>query len=158
MAGPRESGNPGRGARGGAAAPLAAAARQVLRERGLSLRAAAALTGLNHVTIRNMARGVPARPETVLRFARGLGLPPAEWLALAGHAALVEDRPAVPARQTAGGESGYERLVRGLAELCAELGRPVPVSLSRELAAGLTVEQADATLDVLRNEARHGRF
>lgn len=124
---------------------LAAAVAAVLEERGLSLREAGQLTGLHHVTIRNLRRGVASGVATVLKFARGLGLDPNEWLELAGHAALDADSV-----------NGYGRFVLGLAELYTELGRPIPVSLDLAQAQRMTPAQAEETLATLRRQADEG--
>lgn len=144
---------------------LAAAAQAVLAERGLTLRAAGELTGLNHVTVRNLRLGVAQRPDTILKFARGLGLDPNEWLELAGHTALAagmdleSGEPALPAVAPASdtdSENGYGRFVLGLAELYTELGRPIPVSLDLEQARRMTPAQAEETLTTLRRQAEEG--
>jgi lambda repressor-like predicted transcriptional regulator len=145
-------------------ARLAAAVGAVLDERGMTLRAAAQLTGLHYVTIRNLRQGVAPQAETILKFAWGLGLDSSEWLELAGHAALVAGvgrEPAAPTpEQTAEDNAtrldGYGRLVLGLAELYTELGRPIPVSLDLERARKMTVAQAEETLDTLRRQAAEG--
>jgi transcriptional regulator with XRE-family HTH domain len=61
------------------------AVRAALDARGLSLRGAMLKTGLDHVTIAKMASGFVPRMETVVRFARGLGLEETEWLRRAGY-------------------------------------------------------------------------
>lgn len=129
----------------GTNAELAAAVAALLKERGLSLRQAGQLAGLGHVTISNLRRGVTPGVETILKFARGLGVEPNEWLRLAGYAELDADSV-----------NGYGRFVLGLAELCTELGRPIPVSLDMDQAQRMTPAQAEETLAVLRRQAEEG--
>lgn len=58
--------------------------------------------------------------------------------------------------QMNGEQSGYERFRQGLALLCNEIGRTIPVSLDEKSARGLTCEQADETLRTLRRQVEEG--
>src|SRR3954452_16931856 len=58
---------------------------RVLDERGLSLRAQRALTGIDHDTASQMRQGVVPRMDKVIQFARALGQNVNEWLELAGY-------------------------------------------------------------------------
>ena len=57
----------------------------VLKEHKLSLRAARIRTGIDHVTLSDMASGYVPRMERVVAFARAFRLPVNDWLALAGY-------------------------------------------------------------------------
>jgi transcriptional regulator with XRE-family HTH domain len=62
-----------------------------LEKRGLSLRAARIRTGIDHVTLSDMAAGYVPRLEQVERFAIGFGLPINEWRLLAGFEPVDPD-------------------------------------------------------------------
>lgn len=73
-----------------------AAVQKVLDDRGLNPRSQRRLTDVNHVTAGQMAAGYGATMETVVKFARGLGLNVDEWLVRYGYAPLgdPDDGPA----------------------------------------------------------------
>lgn len=66
----------------------------VLKEHGLSLRAARIRTGIDHVTLSDMAAGYVPRLEQVERFATGFGLDVNKWRVLAGHPEVSPTDPA----------------------------------------------------------------
>ena len=64
----------------------------MVEEHGLTFRGQRIRTGLNHVTVGDMASGIVPSLDTVEKFARGFGLDVNEWRALAGYE-RVEDDP-----------------------------------------------------------------
>lgn len=68
----------------------------VLKEHGLSDRAAQYRTGIDRITMADMRNGYVPRMEQVVRFARGFGLSVGDWLEAAGYERLDETVPPQP--------------------------------------------------------------
>lgn len=67
------------------------AVRRLLESHGLSLRAARIRTGIDHVTLSDMAAGYVPRVEQVEKLARGFGLDVNQWRELAGYPRVEGD-------------------------------------------------------------------
>jgi transcriptional regulator with XRE-family HTH domain len=84
------------------------AVKRVLEEHGLSLRGARIRTGIDHVTLSDMASGYVPRMEKTIQFARGFELDVNEWLELAGYDPIRDERPAETRFRDAAREMLYE--------------------------------------------------
>lgn len=114
---------------------------RLLQEHELSLRAARIRTGIDHVTISDMASGYVPRLEQLEAFARGFGLNVNEWRELAGYERLDE-------------KSGAEILGEGIHALWLQIRRPIPIDFSGM--EDITPEGARSILADLDQQAREG--
>ncbi len=125
------------------------AVKTFLEERKLTYRQAGNRLNLDSTTVWNMAQGKVPRPDTVVTFARGFGLPVSEWLTLAGYEGFEAEPVEV---------SGSDVLLAGIDALQREMGRPLRISFHGQIRAGLSVEEAEQTLAVIRQQAKDGLF
>lgn len=111
---------------------------ELLNERKLSLRQARNLTGINHVTISDMAGGVVPSAELVAKWALAVNEPVRKWLKLAKYDELLADDP------------GTLHLWDGLQDLAQEFGIDHIPWLSGGKRTGVDVETAEAFIKAIR--------
>lgn len=128
-----------------------AAVREVLEEHGLTFRGQRMRTGLNHVTVSNMAKGIVPSMETVIAFAHGFSLDVNEWLERAGYE---------PIQSPASGQAEQERdVVLYVLRRYAQLQRQFPnrsISLPDpdDGLLNLTLEEAESIMDDIESDLR----
>ena len=91
--------------------------KQVLKEKGLSLRGAGRLTGLHHTTIMDLGNGEPRSRATLIRFARGMEISQTAILDAAGYGA----RPMVTREELAQELRQIGKRLKVLAQLIVEV-------------------------------------
>jgi hypothetical protein len=118
---------------------------RVLDERGLSLRAQRALTGIDHDTAAQMRQGVIPRMDKVIQFARAFGQSVNDWLEMAGYEPIEPEWD--PDRA----------LMLGIRQIQEETGADFQISAGELQLKEATPEEVVAILAAIRSRVEQPR-